>query len=353
MKKLATLFAALCFAFSFGQTVSKLTPATKSFLSTLNEEESTKVQYAFQDSARTKWTNLPVGMVKRPGLRYGDLMEKSKIEFHEILAAIFSSQGYLKATAIMQLDGILLDIYELAYSKKEIDDKTVEMIRGLNWGYGNYYISIWGNVDDSSTWGLKFEGHHISINVSAVDNSVAVTPLFIGTDPALVKTTEFAGIRILNKEEDYGFELIHMLSDSQKKIATLSQEVPGDIITNPGSEQRLTSYQGIKASEMNSEQQDQLHFLIEEYVNNYERDKSKDILNAIHKSGFENVYFAWIGSYERQKPHYYVINGPDFLIEYDNVGFLKNGNHIHAILREKGNDFGEDLLKEHHKTYNH
>ena len=45
--------------------------------------------------------------------------------------------------------------------------------------------------------------------------------------------------------------------------------------------------------------------------------------------------------------------GPDFLIEYDNVGFQNDGKHIHAILREKGNDFGADILKQHYLEAKH
>ena len=68
------------------------------------------------------------------------------------------------------------------------------------------------------------------------------------------------------------------------------------------------------------------------------------------KTGIEKIYFAWIGSTENNKSHYYIINAPDFLIEYDNAN---GGNHIHAITREKGNDFGEDLLKQHYLEVKH
>ena len=94
--------------------------------------------------------------------------------------------------------------------------------------------------------------------------------------------------------------------------------------------------------------------LIMEYINNLEHDKAHEYANKIYNSGIDNIYFAWIGSYEPLKPHYYVINGPDFLIEYDNVGFSDDpGNHIHSIWREKGNDFGEDILKSHYEHHKH
>jgi hypothetical protein len=35
------------------------------------------------------------------------------------------------------------------------------------------------------------------------------------------------------------------------------------------------------------------------------------------------------------------------------VGFQNDGNHIHAILLKKGNDFGEDLLKKYYAEHKH
>ena len=43
----------------------------------------------------------------------------------------------------------------------------------------------------------------------------------------------------------------------------------------------------------------------------------------------------------------FILNRPTFLIEFDNAGGLRrNGNHIHTIWREKGNEFGEDVFGE-------
>jgi len=292
-------------------------------------------------------------MAQRPGIWYGELSEESKIQFHHLLTTLLSSQGYLKITGIMQLDDILNIIYETAYRNKEIDDELIKEIRGLKWDYTNYYVSVWGNPYNQEPWGFKLEGHHISLNCSVIGEHFSVTPFFLGTDPAEVHTTKYAGIRVLSKEEDYGFRLINSLSEQQQAIATLSKEVPGDIITNPQSEQRITTYEGIKASELKPEQQRFLKYIIEEYINNLEHEKAHEYLHKFYETSLDSIYFAWIGSYVSQKPHYYVINTPYFLIEYDNMGFQRNGNHIHSIWREKGNDFGEDILKEHYLEHKH
>ncbi len=351
MKKIRILgFMVLLLTYQAGmsQTTADISSQVIKFISTLSPDQKLHVKYDFNDSLRTKWTNLPVGLAKRPGIRYGDLSEESKIQFHHILTTIFSSQGYLKTTSIMKLDDILNEVYEMAYQKKEIDDDMIAELRALNWGYGNYYIAVWGDPAGTKPWGFKFAGHHISVNLSAVGNNFSITPFFLGTDPAEVHTTKYAGLRILSKEEDYGFHLINSMSKQQQSIATLSKEVPGDIITNPNSEQRLTTYEGIKASDLAPNQQKYLKYIITEYINNLEHEKAHEYLDKFYETTLDSIYFAWIGSYVAQKPHYYVINSPDFIIEYDNVGFQKNGNHIHSIWREKSNDFGEDILKEHY-----
>ena len=50
---------------------------------------------------------------------------------------------------------------------------------------------------------------------------------------------------------------------------------------------------------------------------------------------------------EPGQKHYYRVQGPSFLIEYDNT--QGNGNHIHSVWRDLTNDFGDDLLKKHYE----
>lgn len=349
----ACLFMILGMSSAMGQTLADLMLDTDAFINTLTSEELDRAQYSFKDSLRSKWTNLPVGLAQRPGIKYGDLSAESKLAFHHLLSNMLSSQGYLKVTGIMQLDDILNQIYKLAHDTNRINDDQYKSIQNLNWGYKNYYVSLWGKPETMGSWGVKLEGHHISINLTASGDTFTLTPLFLGTDPAEVKTTKYAGLRILNKEEDYGFDLINSLSEEQTARATLSKEVPGDIITNPNFKGRLTTFEGIKASDLNPEQKKLLRYIIAEYIGNLEHNKAREYWDKLMTSGLDSAYFAWIGSYQSLKPHYYIINTPDFIIEYDNVGFQNNGNHIHSIWREKDNDFGEDLLKTHYLNEKH
>lgn len=355
MKKLLFALAVLLLnsPYSWSQSTEILKKTTLDFLSTLNETERVQVQIKMEDSTRTQWTNLPLGLAPRAGLRYGDLSEESKIAFHKVLSSIFSSQGYLKTFAIMQVDDILHELFEIQFQQGKVNAQSMEFIRKLNWGYGNYYAALAGNPGTDDIWGLKFEGHHISINLTVAGDEFTMTPLFFGSDPAVVEATQYAGLRPLSKEEDYGFWLINALDESQKAKATLEGKVPGDIITSPDRPQWLEEFKGIKGSELNEGQQKILHYLIEEYLGNLDHQKAEEYLAKLHARGMGEVYFAWIGSHEPMKAHYYIVHSPDFLIEYDNVGFLDNANHIHSIWRENGNDFGEDILKKHRLEHKH
>lgn len=353
MRNLFTIVFVLQFICSFSQTTEEIVTASNLFLETLTEQENKEIVQKFDDSLRTNWTNLPSGMVKRPGKKLGDLSNDSKTKLHKLLTTIFSTQGYLKATSIMQLDDILNIGAKAALENDFIDEKMYLQTKTLGWNYNNFHISIWNEPSLTKPWGIKFEGHHLSINITVYGENVSFTPMFLGAGTEVLPFTKYAGLRYLSKEEDYGIKLINSFNEEQKKKATLTQEVPKDIITNPDSDKRIIDYNGIQGKDLTKEQKQLLMLLIKEYVNNLEHHKAQENLDKIKTSGIENIYFAWIGSYQSNSPHYYIINGPDFIIEYDNVGFKNNGDHIHAIWREKTNDFGEDILKSHHLKHKH
>ena len=59
-------------------------------------------------------------------------------------------------------------------------------------------------------------------------------------------------------------------------------------------------------------------------------------------AGESKIYFAWAGGVEPGEGHYYRIQGPTFLMEYDNT--QDNANHIHSVWRDFQRDFGRHLL---------
>jgi hypothetical protein len=272
---------------------------------------------------------------------------------HRILSASLSSQGYLKATGIMHLDELINRFYDSLYYKKELPDSSYTFVKSLLWSPRNYFFALFGQPGDAQ-WGYKLEGHHLSINFTFVGDKLSVTPFFIGTDPAEYLNSEYAGWRVLGQEEDLGIKLINSFTEAQLKKAIMSGEAPGDIITGAESGKRLIDYWGIKGTELDKSQKSILLYIIREFVFNMEYDKAVIEYEKIVKAGIDNIYFGWIGGLKEKEAHYFVLNGPTFLIEFDNNGGpRKSANHIHAIWREKGNEYGEDVLKKHYQSEKH
>jgi hypothetical protein len=308
---------------------------------------------SFADTSRLKWNNLPVGLRARAGTSVGNMTNEQRRLLHRILSAALSSQGYLKASGIMHLDELINRFYDSLHVKKAFSDTTYNFIKGLQWSPKNYYFAFFGSPMDVQ-WGFKLEGHHLSVNFTFVNDKISVTPFFVGTDPAEYMITEYAGWRVLGQEEDLGLRLIRAMTEQQKKKVIASGEVPRDIITGAESGKRLIDNWGIKSADLTAEQKAILQNIIREFVFNLEYEKAVLEYDRIVKAGVDNIYFGWIGGQEEKQAHYFVINGPTFLIEFDNNGGPRNSaNHIHAIWREKGNEYGEDVLKRHYQSEKH
>jgi hypothetical protein len=63
-----------------------------------------------------------------------------------------------------------------------------------------------------------------------------------------------------------------------------------------------------------------------------------------------DIHFTWMGATAEGEAHYWRMDGPDFLFEYDLV--QGNGNHVHTVWRSKEGDFGADMLMQ-HRLENH
>src|SRR6185295_8861745 len=219
---------------------------------------------------------------------------------------------------------------------------------------GKYYISIFGNPASDSIWGWRLEGHHISFNFSAKNNAiVSGTPGFLGTNPAVVLSGPEKGKHILKNETELGFALLQSLDANQAKKAIISTDAPSEIITAADRKAMIEHPEGVLYTELSSSQQKMFLELLSVYIHRYTRLFASVMMKEIEDAGLDKLQFAWAGEQQTGPghPHYYRIQGPTIIIEYDNT--QNNANHIHTVIRDLKNDFGGDELLEHYKKDRH
>jgi hypothetical protein len=221
------------------------------------------------------------------------------------------------------------------------------MFGGLRRDPGNYSVSVFGTPGGSRPWGWRLEGHHLSLNFTLVPGKpIAVTPAFLGANPAEVHAGASKGLRTLGREQDLGHALARGMNEAQRRRMIIAARSLGDIVAGPGRGEDLTSPAGVPAAGLEGAQRDRLVRLVEEYARNMRTELADDELRRIREAGLERLHFAWAGPTEPGQPHYYRIHGPTVLIEFDNT--QNDANHIHTVYRDLRRDFGADLLRAHY-----
>jgi hypothetical protein len=307
-----------------------MSKAATHFLSALTPEQKAKTTFAFKDDERLNWHFIPR---ERKGLPLREMTPAQRHLADALLSAGLSQRGFIKASTVMSLEEVL---------------RIVENDSGERRNAEKYYFSVFGEPGPDNVWGYRVEGHHLALNFTVVRGRVVDSPMFFGANPAEVKQGPRQGLRALAAEEDLGRDLLMSLDDAQRKVAIVDQTAYKDILTAASRKASLEGQpSGLVASKMNARQLEKLNALIAEYANNVPEQMAQARLEKIKKAG-KNLHFAWAGVAERGGPHYYRVQAPTFLIEYDNT--QNNANHIHSVWRDFNGDFGLDLLQEHYRA---
>ena len=312
--------------------------AADKFLVSLSGKQKNKAQFAFDDNERYNWHYVPKS---RKGIPLKELTEAQYAAAMDLLRTALSDTGFQKTADIIHLEGILREVE----GRPQTDDYRDP---------GKYYFSIFGNPATDSIWGWRLEGHHISFNFSAKDNTiVSGTPGFLGTNPAIVLAGPEKGKYILKNETDLGVALLRSLDAGQNKKAVIDNNAPSEIITGADRKAMIEKQEGILFSELNNAQQALFMQLLSIYIHRYTRLFALEMMKEIETAGLNNLRFAWAGSQQSGpgNPHYYRVQGPTIIIEYDNT--QNSANHIHTVIRDLKNDFGGDELLEHYKNNRH
>lgn len=307
------------------------------FLGSLTEELRTQAQFTIDDAERYNMNYVPI---PRKGPRFHDFNDNQKAAALDLLKASLSEEGFRKSTEIIALEKVLRIIEDDDNDKMPDGKPRRDPL--------NYHFCIFGDPSSAHPWGWRFEGHHLSLNFSSSDNKIrSATPTFFGTNPAIVRSTQYKGKEVLKKETDLSFKLVNSLSPEQLKKAKFADLAPAEIITTTQRKVVGFDQKGIFFNDLSADQQNMLIALIDLYLNNYEEAFLESYRDKIKNAGLDKISFAWAGSLEPGTANYFCIQGPVLLIEYDNT--QNNANHVHTVVRDPTNDYGEDTLKKHYE----
>jgi hypothetical protein len=348
------LAVAVLAAAAIGSTIaaekssSAMATAASKFLDGLTPDQRQQATFAFGAEERMRWHFIPTETFPRKGLTIKEMNESQRKLAHDLLKAGLSQRGYLTASSIMDLETVLGAIEAASRAAAAEPARNAPLVRDAE----RYFFSIFGTPSAKDTWGWRVEGHHVSLHFTVVNGTmVAAGPSFFGSNPAEVREGAKKGLRILGAEEDAARALVQSLDASQRTKAILDAKAPNDMVTMANVNITPLSPTGLAAESMTAPQRDLLMKLVDVYTGYMAADIAADRQARLRKAGVEKIGFAWAGETERGKKHYYRVQGPTFLIEYDNT--QNDGNHIHSVWRDFDRDFGRDLLREHLKSSPH
>ncbi len=340
MRAKIALVSALALVVSVGWTegvkdiAAEMAESARHFLRSLNSEGQDQANLAFENENRFDWHYIP-RPGERKGIPYKSMTAPQSRLAHRLMSTALSHEGIAKALSVMYLDQILFEIEGRPVRDSEL-----------------YYVTVFGDPSSESNWGWRVEGHHLSLNLTLQDGEVISTsPTFMGANPARVRDGAQAGLQVLADEQELARQLLHLFDESQHEIVVYAGEPPRDIETRELRQADPGPPRGLSLREMTQHQADLLMRLVEKYAYRIRAELADLELAEIRSAGVEEIHFGWAGGSEPGEPHYYRIQGPTFLIEYDN---RQNGaNHIHSVWRDLTGDFGDDLLAEHYARSPH
>jgi hypothetical protein len=303
--------------------------AARAFLASLSPGERGRASFAFGSTERTRWHWTVPASVPRNGLPLGDVSTETRRLALRLLRASTSPSGFRKALDIMALQGVL---------------------RRMTPGAGDtfdpelYYVSVFGSPG-ARTWGWRLEGHHLSRHFTVIGDTLVAEPFFLGAWPTRAGSAYRSvarGYRTMPREEDAAREIVLLLDGRLRNQAVFSSESLTDHITQNAISVRPLDRVGVLTADLPSAAQRRVLELIRTYLTNHPGRTARAALARVERAGIARTRFGWAGSTRPGVPHYYRLQGPTFLLEFDNS--RNSGTHIHSVWRDFDRDFGRHLL---------
>jgi Protein of unknown function (DUF3500) len=325
-----------------GVSTAPIKAAADVFLASLGPHERDHTLFSVDTDAWRRWSNIHP-FVMRHGVCFDTMTPTQREHALALLRASLSAQGFETARGVMKLN------------------EAIREITGRDDEYGEwlYWLSIMGRPSDDAPWGWQIDGHHLIVNCFVLGDQVVMTPMFMGSEPVAVDEGRHAGTRVFEVEERDGLALVQALTDQQRAKTILGDTLPTEVFTAAFRDNVELGYQGIRYGELSSAQQRLMLGLVDTYVGRIRPGHAAVKMDEVSRH-LADTHFAWIGGVADDSVFYYRIHSPVVLIEFDHQRGIALDNdqpartHIHTVIRTpNGNDYGRDLLRQHHAEFDH
>ncbi|HZN74143.1 MAG TPA: DUF3500 domain-containing protein [Micromonosporaceae bacterium] len=298
--------------------------AATALLAAVPGEHRASVQRPVTDP-ELRW--LEYSPAPRPGVCLADLDRRGRKAAHRLLATALTPHAYAQAMAIVALEEVL--------------DRAERWRKGRH--SNDYWVIVFGEPGDDE-WAWRFEGHHLSVTITVSDGEVFPTPVFLGANPAAVRYADRTVLRPLAIEEDLARDLLDAMGPAGRVEAIVANTAPADIHSGPSPRAATIEPFGVRGDRLPGPARALLGELTAAYLARLPAELTWPVDPA-------DMHFAWEGGIGPGEGHYYRVQGPDLLIEYDNTA--DDANHAHTVLRRPRADFGGDALARHRASAEH
>ena len=330
--------------YSVGKTGVSTEPirrAADDFIAALTAPQRAKALFPVTSNEWRNWSN--IHRYPREGVMLGDMSAAQRERALDLMRATLSVRGFEGARDIMRLN------------------ETIAELTGKFDEYGDdlYWFTVMGTPSADAPWGWQLDGHHLVINCFVLGDQVVMTPLFMGSEPTRAEGGKYAGTVVLQDEERRGLALMRTLTPAQRAKAVVAEALPREVSAPAFNDNLQLRYQGIRHGELSAAQQNQLLALIQSHIGKM-REGHSAVRMAEIKQHLDQTWVTWMGGAADDSVFYYRIHSPLVLIEFDHVRGIAlsnpqpTRNHAHTVIRTpNGNDYGMDLMRQHHAQYEH
>jgi hypothetical protein len=303
---------------------TELLGKTRAFLSGLEPDKRQPASFAWNGSEWRGWNYFGAAGYVKPGLRLEQMSAAQKEAAWDVLGAVWSPAGVAKARNVMLLQDIL------AASGNGAGQRSSE----------RFSLAVFGTPAETSAWGLRCEGHHLTQSVAVRDNRiVSVTPTSFSAIPNRVKSGPHTGLNTLKAEEGLARRLMADLPPKLQGRARIGDSTPYNILSYAGRERANAKKVGLPAAELSSAQRDLLWQMIELYsVEHFPAQLSAAQRARVQSGDRQAVHFAWYAGNTPETAFGYRVIADGFVIEMASVD--AEAQHLHTIYHDLGNVLG-------------